>query len=245
MTRPATDYLLQAMKPILHDETWIYHPQARSEETLPLTESESAHLVRVMRVPQGAECRVTNGKGELFAARLTDAHPKRAILEVENCVATQPRPALSLAQAILKNRGLEDVLELCSQVPLARLQPLWTEHVQVSRDREMDKQLERLHAKAVVGLQQSQQMWLPEVLPPLTWDEWLTQNASLEPIWVCDPCGEIVRTSQTGWLAVGPEGGFSSKELALAREHQCQFLGLGPSRLRALSAGFFALARLG
>ena len=132
------------------------------------------------------------------------------------------------------------------QTPLAQLQPLWTEHVQVPRGRDLDHQLERLQAKAVAAAQQSQQAWICRILPPLTWVQWLEKcREAREPVWVCDPIGEEIRTTRHGWIAVGPEGGFSNLEVQQAKESGAETVSLGPTRLRALAAGFWALSRLG
>lgn len=229
-----------------HDETWIHAPGCVSDQTLELSGSESAHLVRVLRLSVGTTCTLSDGQGGLWEGVLERADARSALVRIVRRTGSQAAPALSLAQAILKNRGLEDVLDLCAQTPLARLQPLWTEHVQVPRGRDLDHQLERLEAKAVAAAQQSRQAWICQVLPPLTWTEWLERcQMAREPIWVCDPSGEEIRSPRHGWIAVGPEGGFSQAEVDEALRGGATALGLGPTRLRALSAGFRALARIG
>lgn len=211
-----------------------------------LDPSESAHLVRVLRLSEGVSCTLFDGRGGLWEGILETSDPKNAAMRVVRRVSSLPTPPLSLAQAILKNRGLEDVLDLCAQTPLARLQPLWTEHVQVPRGRDLDHQISRLQAKAVAAAQQSRQAWVCEILPPLTWSEWLERcGSSRESIWICDPSGEEIRTSRHGWVAVGPEGGFSKAEVDAALHSGATPVSLGVTRLRALAAGFWALSRLG
>lgn len=229
-----------------HDETWIHAPGSDVGETISLSASESAHLVRVLRLTEGTVCSLVDGRGGLWEGVLERADAKCCRVAITHRTGSQAAPSLSLAQAILKNRGLEDVLDLCAQTPLARLQPLWTEHVQVPRGRDLDHQIERLQSKAIAAAQQSRQAWVCEVLPPLPWQEWLERcQSAKESVWVCDPTGEEIRTPRQGWIAVGPEGGLSQREVDLAIGTGAQALGLGPTRLRALSAGFRALARLG
>lgn len=228
-----------------HDETWIHAPECALDRLLTLSPSESAHLVRVLRLPEGTRCTLIDGQGGIWEGVLETSQAKAATVRISARTGSQPAPALSLAQAILKNRGLEDVLDLCAQAPLARLQPLWTEHVQVPRGRDLDHQIERLQAKAVAAAQQSRQAWVCQILPPVSWTDWLAScRAAREPVWICDPSGEEIRSPRTGWVAVGPEGGFSEAEIALARREGATAVGLGPTRLRALSAGFRALTRL-
>ncbi len=149
-----------APMPVTYDESWIYHPDALPHRSLELGQSESTHLVKVLRLAEGTACTVTDGRGSVMEAILDRADAKRAQLRCLELVAKEGPPSRSLAQAILKNRGLEDVVELCTQVPVRRIQPLWTKCVQVPRGRELDHQMERLRAKAVAGIQQSKQAWL-------------------------------------------------------------------------------------
>ena len=227
-----------------YDETWIHHPHCAPDQLLELDASESTHLVKVLRIAEGTLCTVTDGKGAVMQARLDRADHKRSQLRCLELVAQMARPAHSLAQAVLKNRGLEDVVELCTQVPVHSIQALWTRRVQVPRGRELDHQLERLRAKAVSGLQQSKQAWLCQIPEPMEWGAWLERTtASGEPILVCHPTDTSPAGEAKGWLAVGPEGGFSPEEIEMARENGCGLLSLGNSRLRAVAAGFWALGQ--
>ena len=231
---------------IRHDETWIYAPGCEVGHSITLEASESAHLVRVLRLAEGTICSLIDGRGGAWEGTLQRADARKSEVVITRRSGSQAAPALSLAQAVLKNRGLEDVLDLCAQTPLARFQPLWTEHVQVPRGRDLDHQMERLQAKAIAAAQQSRQTWVCQILAPLSWGEWLERcQKSREAIWLCDPAGEEIRTPRAGWIAIGPEGGFSEAEVESATQTGATLLGLGTTRLRALSAGFRALARLG
>jgi 16S rRNA (uracil1498-N3)-methyltransferase len=228
--------------PSLYDESWIYHAQAAPERALELDAGESAHLVRVLRLAEGTVCTVTDGRGSVVAACLERADAKRALLRCLDRLSSEPPPAHSLAQAVLKSRGLEDVVELCTQVPVRRIQPLWTKRVQVPRGRELDHQLERLRAKAVAGLQQSKQAWLCEIPEPMEWEAWLEKAvAEGGPVLVCHPTDAAATAPREGWIAVGPEGGFAPEEIEAATARGCRILSLGGSRLRAVAAGFWAL----
>ncbi len=227
-----------------YDESWIYHSTSKPEMLLELDESESTHLVRVLRLVEGTTCTVTDGRGSVYTAQLESAHPKRARLRCFSEVTYFDPPRHSLAQAILKNRGLEDVVELCTQVPVRHIQPLWTRRVQVPRGRELDHQIARLRSKAIAGLQQSKQAWLCEILPPREWEEWLEWTGAIgEPVLVCHPTESPAPDQREGWIAIGPEGGFAPEEIDSALARGSQILSLGQTRLRAVAAGFWALGR--
>ena len=230
--------------PSVHDETWILAASASTGTDCTLDPVESTHLAKVLRLASGTRCTVTDGRGSVFSAILEDANPRGAVLACETHLRSDPPPRLSLAQAILKNRGLEDVLDLCAQTPLREFQPMWTERVQVPRGRDIEHQMERLRAKAVAALQQSKQSWLCRVLPPLGWAEWLERSGDRQVL-VCDIQGTGQSVSGDAWVAIGPEGGLSPTELEAATSRKAMLLSLGTSRLRATAAGFWALARVG
>lgn len=228
----------------VYDESWIFAPQATPGSRVELDPVESTHLVRVLRLACGTLCTVVDGRGSVLRARVELADPRCARLECLDLFRRDPQPSRSLAQAVLKNRGMEDVLDLCAQTPLREFQPLWTEHVQVPRNRDIEHQMRRLQAKAVAAIQQSKQSWLCHVLPPAEIVPWLQEAvASGRPVAVCDPAGAPKPPEGDAWIVVGPEGGFSGRELEAARTAKADLLSLGPSRLRAIAAGFWALAK--
>jgi 16S rRNA (uracil1498-N3)-methyltransferase len=229
--------------PSSHEETWILAPLARAGESIDLDPVESAHLVRVLRLSAGTLCTVTDGAGSLFSATIEIADSRRSRLACRELLRRDPPPRLSLAQAVLKNRGMEDVLDLCAQTPLRAFQPLWTRRVQVPRGRDIEHQMERLRAKAVAALQQSKQTWLCEVLPPCDFEGWIRTAGPGAAL--CEVGGDPLSGAEPDWIGIGPEGGFAPEEIESARDSGARILSLGDSRLRATAAGFWALARFG
>lgn len=228
-----------------YDETWIYHPDAEPDRLVELDESESSHLVRVVRLEPETVCTVTNGQGQVLRAVLENAHPRHAGLRCLEVEQVLPRPRLALAQAVLKGRGLEDVVDLCCQTPLRSIQPLWTDHVQVARNRELDHQIQRLQAKAIAALQQSKQAWLCRISTPKPLEAWADSLEPGESVVVCDASGQAQPPAGELSLVIGPEGGFSRREYEWMDRQSLAKVSLGDSRLRATAAGFWALGRLG
>ena len=50
-----------------------------------LPEEESAHAVRVLRMSEGDELEVVDGKGGLYRCRITMAHSKHCAVEIVGC----------------------------------------------------------------------------------------------------------------------------------------------------------------
>jgi 16S rRNA (uracil1498-N3)-methyltransferase len=49
-----------------------------------LSEEESKHCIRVLRLEAGSEVQLIDGRGGLYTAQIQDAHPKRVILKIIN-----------------------------------------------------------------------------------------------------------------------------------------------------------------
>ena len=55
---------------------------APTATTHTLSEEESKHIVRVLRLEKGQEIGILDGKGRLFTCEINDAHPKRCMLNI-------------------------------------------------------------------------------------------------------------------------------------------------------------------
>lgn len=226
--------------PTTYDETWIYHPDATTGAQVRLDAMESGHLFRVLRLLGGTRCTVTDGRGSVYAAEVEDADPNKGRLRIHAREQELPRPKVGLVQALLKARGAEEVLDVCLQTPLRAFQPVRSERCQVPAGAEREVP-DRWRQKAIAALQQSKQAWLCELREPCRLEEWLeAAHAAGESILFADPCGSPA-TAAPDWIAIGPEGGWSPRELDEARGVGAGFLSLGPSRLRATAAGIYAL----
>ena len=96
---------------------------------------------------------------------------------------------------------------------------------------------------------QSQQAWLPLLSEPIEFDAFIHKHkASVNLIAHCEPSEkknikEIIARDDVN-LLIGPEGDFSSSEIATAISNNYTSIQLGPTRLRTETAGIFALSVL-
>jgi 16S rRNA (uracil1498-N3)-methyltransferase len=217
-----------------------------------LDAEESLHAVKVCRAAPGDTLELCDGLGHFALGTITVANPKECRVAVA-AVTTSPqaRPALHLALACLKDDDIEDVVFHCAQLEIASITLLRTEHSLEPRKSDLERTLRRCQAKSLVSLKQSRKPWLTVIQGPVYLADWL-KTASGDLI-VCDPEGAVRAPEGYGSMAsatllVGPEGGFSVTELAQLRggngATRTHLLGLGPTRLRAVTAPLFALGVL-
>src|SRR5690606_38710294 len=138
-----------------------------------LSEEESKHAVRVLRLSEGEKIHLVDGKGGLYETEIIDAHPKRTTLRV---ISVQQEFGLlpyqvHIAVAPTKNIDrIEWFLEKATEVGLTSFTPVICEH---SERKEV--KVERLEKVAIAAMKQSLKAYLPKVNPAITFTKFLDQ----------------------------------------------------------------------
>jgi 16S rRNA (uracil1498-N3)-methyltransferase len=163
------------------------------------------HLIRVLRLREGEPVTVTDGAGR-WRATVVAGGSVEPSGEVK--VVDRRDPVLTVAVAPPKGDRLEWLVAKCTEVGIDRIVLLDAERsvVRWKGDR-ADKQLDRLRRIVVEASMQSRRVWLPELAGPLPAASVLPAAA------VAEPGGHPV-TAGVATIAIGPEGGWSSAELA-------------------------------
>ena len=216
-----------------------------------LTESQAHYLRHVMRRDEGAPLRLFNGRHGEWQATLSLRGKKGAAAQV----AEQTRPQMAepdvwLCFAPVKRARIDYIAEKATELGVAVLQPVITQHTIVER-----VNVDRLRANAVEAAEQTERLSVPDVRAPVELIRLLADWPDGRRLLMCDETGggppiaevlggldEAARAAPWG-IVIGPEGGFASAELtALRRMKDVTAVGLGPRILRADTAALAALA---
>lgn len=215
-------------------------------DTLTLPESDSAHAIRVLRLKEGDEIAVTDGRGSFIHCRITLAHPKRTGIEVINIDPKQSfwNGPLTIAVAPTKNMDrMEWMTEKLTEIGIDRITPLLCRH---SERKEI--KTERLQKIAVSAMKQSLKGVLPQIdeMTPIL--KFITEDTTPQKfIAYCSDdfprknLTELYKPEMGATLLIGPEGDFTSEEIAKAIE--CGFVpvSLGDARLRTETAAIVGI----
>jgi 16S rRNA (uracil1498-N3)-methyltransferase len=194
----------------------------------PQLDAESLHhLSRVLRLRPGEIVTVTDGAGGwrccVFTGEGVDASS-------EAFIERRPEPLLTIAVTPPKGERLEWLVGKCTEVGIDRFVLIEAEHSVVRWTGERaERQLARLRRIAVEASMQSRRVWLPVISGPTRAVEVLPGVAVAEP-------GERSVTVDDVAIAIGPEGGWSAKELEVAASS----VTLGPNILRVETAAVAA-----
>jgi 16S rRNA (uracil1498-N3)-methyltransferase len=215
--------------------------------TFTLDENESSHAVRVCRATAGDTLELCDGLGHFADATIVKADPKACEVRIDkfDTVSTE-RPKLNLAIACLKDDALEEVVFHAAQTEIDTIYFLRTDFSQEPKNSDLHKLVRRAELKSLVSLKQSKKPWLTRIEGPIEFDRWLdTYEGDLV---LCDINGDknAPTLDQRTSLLVGPEGGFSDKEISRIKSYQrgkTTLINLGNTRLRARTAAIIALGK--
>lgn len=220
------------------------------EKTLTLPEGESSHCCRVLRLKEGNEITVTDGKGTLLKCEITIAHPKHTSLRILSKEKLRPlrEHKVTLAVAPTKNIDrIEWLIEKAVEVGMDRIVLVRCEHSERKTVNE-----ERLEKIIVSAMNQSLKTHKPEFGGLIPLKQFLEEEKGVAGerelfMGYCSP--EVKRLTLSGsytpgkdaTLLIGPEGDFSLKEVEFAMECGFRPVTFGDIRLRTETAALYGL----
>jgi 16S rRNA (uracil1498-N3)-methyltransferase len=219
---------------------------------LDLPEVAVAHLVRVLRLGPGDRVALFNGDGRDYEAELLAAGKRGAQARVlgSRAVDSESPLRITLAQGIARGEKMDWVLQKATELGVARIAPVVSERTEVKLDAERAGK-RSAHWRGVVAgaCEQSGRARLPELLPPAALADFLagevsTRRFALDPEGDATLPGLALAPGESLCLLVGPEGGLSERDLAMARAAGFGGLRLGPRILRTETAALAAIAAL-
>jgi 16S rRNA (uracil1498-N3)-methyltransferase len=208
-----------------------------------LSEEESWHCTKVLRLKEGDEITMTDGRGNIHRGQLTKIHHKGCLVEI---TGTRPVARNSwqthIAMAPTKNIDrFEWFLEKATEIGIDEITPLFCEH----SERETVK-LPRLEKVLISAMKQSLKAWLPKLNKPVKFREFISGNHNGQKfIGYCETGNEsaldkLYIPGNDAVILIGPEGDFSKTEVELATTSGFVPVSLGASRLRTETAGIVA-----
>jgi 16S rRNA (uracil1498-N3)-methyltransferase len=216
-----------------------------ADRVVSLPADEVHHLAHVLRARAGDEVRVFDGRGREWVGRLSALTGKSATVEIAHEIvpAAEPRVRLTLAIGLLKGDQMDAAVRDATMLGVSAIQPLSTAHVAVpARARKSSAALARWRRVAVASAKQCGRAVVPAIQAVTPLKDVLASAAGV-PTFMCveprlavhglDPAGSGQLRPIEAVVLVGPEGGWSPKEVEQARAAGVSLVHLGPRTLRA------------
>ncbi len=202
-----------------------------------LLKKEDAHYLKnVLRAETGQDLRLFNGKYGEFSGEVLEISKNSCVIHVKSLLRPQASPPpITLYFAPLRQNRMDTLIEKTVELGLLEFRPILTDFTQVRKIN-----IERIQVQIKEASEQSEQLHVAKISDPVKFDHVLKQKN----LWICDE-------SRTGnhilnmnppeeiHLVIGPEGGFSSREKELMKNHTK--VSLGHSILRAETAAICAI----
>lgn len=214
-----------------------------------LDENTSKHIVQVLRMHNGEQLQLTNGKGGLFICEIIDDNRKKCVVKILNHSLLPPHNlTISIAISLLKNTTrFEWFLEKATEIGVTEIIPVICE-----RTEKIAFKFERLNTILVSAMLQSQQCWLPLLHQPIAYSKFTKQpfKKTIKFIAHCESqeTKQLLTSHHSPLtkklICIGPEGDFTKAEIELALQHNFASVSLGNRRLRTETAGIVALVML-
>jgi 16S rRNA (uracil1498-N3)-methyltransferase len=209
-----------------------------------LSEEESKHCVKVLRMTEGETFCVTDGEGYLYDAELVEALPKHASVNLTNKRKGYDNWGFKLEIAIAPtklNERTEWFLEKATEIGIDRVRLFTSYH---SERRAAN--VERFQKVMVSAMKQSIKSRLPKIDDLMSFDKLVKQPFEGQKFiaWIDDNVKDclcdLYQKGENVLVLIGPEGDFSPEEVALAKENGFIPCSLGDARLRTETAALVA-----
>lgn len=226
-----------------------------------LPSQATQHVVKVLRLREGAPLTLFDGSGGEWSATITaiGKHTVEARTDAHSALERESPLAITLLQGLARGEKMDWIVQKATELGVTRIVPIATLRSVVQLDGERsDKRLAHWRSVAVAACEQSGRNRPPEIATPVPLDAALAIAATRGLGMHCfalapgdapqftGALGELA-TQASGaplrlTLLVGPEGGLADEELARAAGCGFRAVSLGPRVLRTETAGAAAIA---
>jgi 16S rRNA (uracil1498-N3)-methyltransferase len=207
-----------------------------------LSEEESRHACRVLRLRTADLLSILDGKGNQFTCRITDPHPKKCKVDILT-VYSEKESASSIHLAIAPTKNMERMEWLAEKVTEMGITHLTL--LQCRNNERKQVKLDRLQRILISAMKQSQRLHLPKLDDLYNFNDFVQSfpngliahcsEGSKEPI-------QALSKENKGPILIGPEGDFTKEEVDFALQNGYKSITLGKNRLRTETAGLVVCA---
>ena len=220
-----------------------------------ITGGDVNHIRNVLRMKAGEQVRISDQQGQDFLCEIACLEEEQVVLKIkEECQGTESPVKTTLFQGIPKGDKMELVIQKGVELGVSEIVPVAMQNCVVKLDaKKAESRRARWQAIAESAAKQSKRSRIPLVKPVCSFEEAFAYAKTLDvPLFPYEQergmahtrevLGKIKKGDSIG-IFIGPEGGFSSKEVEMVRD-EVEIISLGSRILRTETAGLAALAML-
>lgn len=198
----------------------IYYPFKAKLDDEMTVEGDRAHYIKnVLRLKLARKLRIFNGLGQEYCAEIIALNKKTVQLRLSKVIdsITPSKLNITLVQSLSKGERMDYTVQKATELGINTIQPITSEYCEVKLSgSRLEKKINHWQNIAISACEQSFRADIPHILSPITLAEYTAnkhQGILLEP----DENNTITDIAKLQWQAfdvvVGPEGGWSDKDL--------------------------------
>lgn len=234
---------------------FFVNPEDVSESVILIKGTDVNHIKNVLRLPIGKEILINDRQGNDYECIIKEINSDLVTAQITNHLSNHTEPAVEtvLFQALVKGEKMEFVIQKSVEIGVTKIVPIMTKRcvVKLESENKSNQKLMRWQKIAESAAKQSKRGIVPEIGMPMDFSTALTYGkAQLDCN--CIPYENesshhiktylrSLKVKSIG-IFIGPEGGFTEDEVALAAQYDVQSITLGKRILRSETAGLVALA---
>ncbi len=222
----------------------LFYTPDISGKTWILSEEESRHVVRVLRLKPNDLVYLTDGRGGIYTTHILVDHPKKCVLEIEGIQNDYGKREYFIQIAIAPTKNIdrfEWFLEKSTEIGIDVISPIIC-----SRSERKQIKPERLMRVITAAMKQSLKAYHPILQEQQKFSDLI--NKELPPDRFIAHCGpgskqllkSVSQSGRSSIILIGPEGDFTTDETDQAISKGFIPVSLGDSRLRTETAGIAA-----
>lgn len=226
----------------------FYEPSLNPDQKkVSLSETESRHAIKVLRLSVGDEVKLTDGKGNGYKGVIEEANPKNCVVQINDLLTHSQQRNYHLHIAIAPTKNMDRIewfVEKATEIGVDEISFLLCQH----SERKVLK-MERLERVTISAMKQSLKFTLPKLHTLKSFSDFVQQDFPNTQKFIAhleegnkQLLSNTLNSKQNYLILIGPEGDFSPEEIALTLEKGYAAVSLGNSRLRTETAGMFATA---
>jgi 16S rRNA (uracil1498-N3)-methyltransferase len=217
-------------------------------QTIELTDSAANHVGKVLRMKPGEPLVLFNGEGMSWQGSI-DTVSKKVVavtLVSENDTVTESPLSVHLGQSLSRGERMDFAIQKATEMGVTDITPLFSERCEVRLNAErQEKRLKHWQQIAISACEQCGLNRVPVIHPPEVVTDWVEKQSSDIKFVLhhrTEKKLEGFEKPASVSLLIGPEGGLTADEIALAEGSGFNVLALGPRVLRTETAPIAAIS---
>ena len=222
----------------------------RAGSVCTLSEDAAHHAIHVLRLREGEDVTLFNGRGGEFAARIASIQRLRIAVDLlqHRAIERESPLRMTLVQGVSAGEKMDSTVRKAVELGVAEVQPvLATRSVARPKGERADSRRAHWQKVVIAACEQCGRNRIPEVHPLISVSDYRPSGEAARIL--LSPQAKLrfsdaVEKAEAFVLAAGPEAGFTAEEEAALASAGFVPASLGPRVLRTDTAAVAALAAL-